>query len=136
MYTSAGVGGLALNLKMDGVLGKLKNLDAYPKVNEDFFTRTFSGGVITVVSSIVMLCLFLSELGELMLYINLTHQAIHHCMLIMNAMPAYKSIQQFASDQICRPVAENEHHQRAISGHLKGRNDGHQRMHQMLYSCC
>lgn len=46
---------------MDGVLSKLKNLDAYPKVNEDFFTRTFSGGVITVVSSLVMLCLFISE---------------------------------------------------------------------------
>lgn len=50
---------------MDGVLSKLKNLDAYPKVNEDFFTRTYSGGVITVVSSLVMLCLFISELSKL-----------------------------------------------------------------------
>lgn len=49
---------------MDGMLSKLKNLDAYPKVNEDFFTRTYSGGVITVVSSLVMLCLFISELSE------------------------------------------------------------------------
>ncbi len=49
---------------MDGVLNKLKTLDAYPKVNEDFFTRTFSGGVITVVSSLVMLCLFISELSK------------------------------------------------------------------------
>ena len=49
---------------MDGVLSKLKNLDAYPKVNEDFFSRTSSGGVITVVSSLVMLGLFFSELGE------------------------------------------------------------------------
>ena len=64
---------------MDGVLGKLKNLDAYPKVNEDFFTRTFSGGVITVVSSIVMLCLFLSELGELMLYGQLAGLFIIAC---------------------------------------------------------
>ncbi|KAL3144177.1 hypothetical protein ABBQ32_003961 [Trebouxia sp. C0010 RCD-2024] len=48
---------------MDGVLSKLKSLDAYPKVNEDFFTRTYSGGVITVVSSLVMLCLFISELS-------------------------------------------------------------------------
>ena len=49
---------------MDGMLNKLKNLDAYPKVNEDFFTRTYSGGVITVVSSLVMLCLFISELSK------------------------------------------------------------------------
>lgn len=50
-------------LATDGMLNKLKNLDAYPKVNEDFFTRTYSGGVITVVSSLVMLCLFISELS-------------------------------------------------------------------------
>ncbi len=47
---------------MSGVLGKLKNLDAYPKVNEDFFTKTLSGGLITIVSSVIMVLLFLSEL--------------------------------------------------------------------------
>ncbi len=31
------------------------------KVNEDFFTRTLSGGVITIVSSIFMMILFISE---------------------------------------------------------------------------
>ena len=46
---------------MDGVLSRLKNLDAYPKVNEDFFQRTLSGGIITIASSILMLCLFISE---------------------------------------------------------------------------
>ena len=46
------------------MLSKLKTLDAYPKVNEDFFTRTYSGGVITVVSSLIMLCLFISELSK------------------------------------------------------------------------
>ncbi|KAJ4972320.1 hypothetical protein NE237_005419 [Protea cynaroides] len=44
------------------ILSKLRNLDAYPKINEDFYSRTLSGGVITLVSSIVMLILFLSEL--------------------------------------------------------------------------
>ncbi|KAJ8466362.1 hypothetical protein OPV22_028914 [Ensete ventricosum] len=43
------------------ILNKLKNLDAYPKINEDFYSRTFSGGVITVVSSIIILLLFISE---------------------------------------------------------------------------
>ncbi|KAG9451546.1 hypothetical protein H6P81_011511 [Aristolochia fimbriata] len=47
---------------MDGVFKKLRTLDAYPKINEDFYSRTLSGGVITVTSSIVMLLLFLSEL--------------------------------------------------------------------------
>ena len=50
---------------MEGFVSKLKNLDAYPKVNEDFFQRTLSGGIITIGSSIIMLCLFLSELSEL-----------------------------------------------------------------------
>ncbi|KAK3423654.1 endoplasmic reticulum-Golgi intermediate compartment protein 3 [Eucalyptus grandis] len=47
---------------MDGVFGKLRNLDAYPKINEDFYSRTLSGGVITLVSSVVMALLFISEL--------------------------------------------------------------------------
>ena len=46
------------------MLSKLKNLDAYPKVNEDFFQRTLSGGIITIASSILMLCLFISEFSE------------------------------------------------------------------------
>lgn len=48
-----------------GFLGKLKALDAYPKINEDFFTKTMSGGIITIVSSVVMVLLFLSELRKL-----------------------------------------------------------------------
>ena len=48
---------------MDGFLNKLKSLDAYPKVNEDFFQRTLSGGVITIASSLIMVALFLSELS-------------------------------------------------------------------------
>lgn len=47
---------------MDGLFGKLRNLDAYPKVNEDFYSRTLSGGIITIVSSIIMFLLFVSEL--------------------------------------------------------------------------
>ena len=47
-----------------GLLGKLRVLDAYPKINEDFFTKTLSGGIITIVSSVVMVLLFLSELRE------------------------------------------------------------------------
>ncbi|XP_077241504.1 uncharacterized protein LOC143882013 [Tasmannia lanceolata] len=43
------------------IFNKLRNLDAYPKVNEDFYSRTLSGGIITLVSSIVMLFLFFSE---------------------------------------------------------------------------
>ncbi|XP_073010887.1 uncharacterized protein [Typha latifolia] len=47
---------------MDGLFGKLRNLDAYPKINEDFYSRTLSGGIITIASSIVMFLLFISEL--------------------------------------------------------------------------
>ncbi|KAJ4765287.1 Endoplasmic reticulum-Golgi intermediate compartment protein 3 [Rhynchospora pubera] len=45
-----------------GVLGKLRRLDVYPKINEDFYRRTLSGGIITLASSVIMLLLFLSEL--------------------------------------------------------------------------
>jgi len=43
-------------------MSKLRNLDAYPKINEDFYSRTLSGGVITLASSVVMFLLFFSEL--------------------------------------------------------------------------
>ena len=47
-----------------GVLGALRSLDAFPKVNEDFFQKTMSGGIITVVAYAFMLLLFLSETRE------------------------------------------------------------------------
>jgi Endoplasmic Reticulum-Golgi Intermediate Compartment (ERGIC) len=47
-----------------GFLNKLKNLDAYPKINEDFYKRTLSGGIITAVSGLVILLLFFSETSE------------------------------------------------------------------------
>uniref|UniRef100_A0A2P2K281 Endoplasmic reticulum vesicle transporter N-terminal domain-containing protein n=1 Tax=Rhizophora mucronata TaxID=61149 RepID=A0A2P2K281_RHIMU len=46
---------------MEGLIQKLKNLDAYPKINEDFFSRTLSGGLVTLFSSLVMLFLLFSE---------------------------------------------------------------------------
>ncbi|GMH16384.1 hypothetical protein Nepgr_018225 [Nepenthes gracilis] len=46
---------------MEKIFQKLRNLDAYPKVNEDFYKRTLSGGVITIASSLLMLLLFLAE---------------------------------------------------------------------------
>ncbi len=46
------------------MFNKLRQLDAYPKVNEDFYSRTLSGGVITIVSSIFMAILFITELSE------------------------------------------------------------------------
>lgn len=55
------------------ILNKIKVLDAYPKVNEDFFTKTMSGGIITIVSSVVMILLFLSEL-RLYLITNTHHE--------------------------------------------------------------
>ncbi|XP_048424721.1 endoplasmic reticulum-Golgi intermediate compartment protein 3-like isoform X2 [Pyrus x bretschneideri] len=45
-----------------GILEKLRSLDAYPKINDDFFSRTLSGGIITLASSLLMLFLFFSEL--------------------------------------------------------------------------
>lgn len=49
------------------ILNKVRNLDAYPKISEDFYNRTLSGGLITIVSTIVMIFLFISEI-RLFLY--------------------------------------------------------------------
>ena len=56
---------------MDNIMSKLRSLDAYPKINEDFYSRTLSGGLITLVSSIVMLLLFFSELRKIPLSLSL-----------------------------------------------------------------
>ena len=45
----------------DSFLHALQRFDAFPKVNEDFFQRTLSGGLITLVASLVMAALFVSE---------------------------------------------------------------------------
>lgn len=44
------------------LLKRLRQLDAYPKVNEDFYSRTMAGGVLTIASSVVMAVLFITEL--------------------------------------------------------------------------
>lgn len=49
---------------MDKVMDRVRKLDAYPKINEDFYKRTVSGGLITLVSSTFMLLLFLSEFSK------------------------------------------------------------------------
>lgn len=49
---------------MDKVMDRVRKLDAYPKINEDFYKRTVSGGLITLVSSTFMLVLFLSEFSK------------------------------------------------------------------------
>lgn len=58
-------------LKMDNLMTRIRSLDAYPKINEDFYSRTLSGGVITLASSIVMLLLFVSELSLYLSYLYL-----------------------------------------------------------------
>ena len=49
---------------MDAFLQRLKRLDAYPKVNEDFYKWTLFGGIVTLVAAVVMLLLFISETSK------------------------------------------------------------------------
>uniref|UniRef100_A0A7S0RFI5 Endoplasmic reticulum vesicle transporter C-terminal domain-containing protein n=1 Tax=Chlamydomonas leiostraca TaxID=1034604 RepID=A0A7S0RFI5_9CHLO len=67
MSSLAGSGG--------GLLSKLAKLDAYPKLNEDFSTKTMSGGVITIASSVVMLLLFISEV-RIFTALQTTHELV------------------------------------------------------------
>lgn len=58
-----------------GLWAQISTLDAFPKINEDFFKKTSSGGIITIVASILMAVLFLSEL-RLYLATQTTHELI------------------------------------------------------------
>jgi hypothetical protein len=93
---------------------KLKALDAYPKVNEDFFTRTLSGGIITLVSSVIMLLLFISELRE---WHARTSTATRR-----RAAPPQRRRRRRR-----RAILGREHGARAVGGHLAGRDHQHQR---------
>ncbi|XP_074099706.1 endoplasmic reticulum-Golgi intermediate compartment protein 3 [Cotesia typhae] len=42
----------------------LRKFDAYPKTLEDFRVKTFSGAIVTIISSIIMVMLFISELRD------------------------------------------------------------------------
>ena len=47
-----------------GAFSALRALDMFPKVQEDFFQKTMSGGVITLAAYTIMALLFLSEFRE------------------------------------------------------------------------
>ncbi|KAL3620924.1 hypothetical protein CASFOL_035836 [Castilleja foliolosa] len=87
------------------MFNKLRNLDAYPKINEDFYSRSLSGGVITIASSIVIALLFISEFrlylhtvtesklvvdtsrgGALRIYFDVTFPAIPCTLLSVDTM--------------------------------------------------
>ncbi|XP_011501635.1 PREDICTED: endoplasmic reticulum-Golgi intermediate compartment protein 3 [Ceratosolen solmsi marchali] len=43
---------------------KLRQFDAYPKTLEDFRIKTYGGAIVTIVSSIIMMLLFFSEVND------------------------------------------------------------------------
>eukprot|EP00887_Chlorella_sp_A99_P002342 scaffold10.g2342.t1 len=66
-YQRGSGGGAGAGAGSGGLLSHLKYLDAFPKQREEaaeFFQRTTSGGVITLVSAAFMVLLFFSELRE------------------------------------------------------------------------
>jgi hypothetical protein len=51
-------GFLFFRMSIMQAFNRLQQLDQYPKINEDFYSRMLPGGVITIVSSILMVLLF------------------------------------------------------------------------------
>ncbi|CAG0880435.1 unnamed protein product, partial [Darwinula stevensoni] len=51
-------------MKVGEVFESLRKFDAYPKTLEDFRIKTFGGGAVTLVSSILMVLLFMAELND------------------------------------------------------------------------
>lgn len=61
---------------------RLRQLDAFPKINEDFYSRTLSGGVITIVSSVIMLALFITELSTYFLSLHVFNLLCYRSLLL------------------------------------------------------
>ena len=49
---------------MASSLARIRQLDAFPKVDKDFYSRSLSGGFITLISVVVMVLLFVTELSK------------------------------------------------------------------------
>lgn len=97
---------------MAELFGKLKTLDAFPKVNEDFYQRTLSGGVITVGSSLLMLALFLSEFSACPTCIK------RACASLLSKPSSTPLTLPAAPDRLFSHCADC---QRAFSGPIEGR---------------
>lgn len=57
------------------IFDHLARFDAFPKARDEaaeFFQRTAAGGIISIIAAVLMGILFLSELGELLLYVYVT----------------------------------------------------------------
>ncbi|GAB1606338.1 Hypothetical predicted protein [Argonauta hians] len=50
-------------MESSSILSRLRQYDAYPKTLEDFRVKTFGGAIVTVISSVLMFALFISELN-------------------------------------------------------------------------
>ncbi|XP_030829570.1 endoplasmic reticulum-Golgi intermediate compartment protein 3 [Strongylocentrotus purpuratus] len=50
-------------MAIQDVWNRLREFDAYPKTLEDFRVKTFGGAAVTIISSIIMITLFISELN-------------------------------------------------------------------------
>ncbi|KAJ8625724.1 hypothetical protein MRB53_034254 [Persea americana] len=72
----------------------LRKLDSYPKINKDFYSRTISGGIITLVTAILMFILFISELRLYLLAVTETKLVVDTSRgetLRINSATAYKN---------------------------------------------
>eukprot|EP00744_Colponema_vietnamica_P020097 GILI01028528.1.p1 GENE.GILI01028528.1~~GILI01028528.1.p1 ORF type:complete len:386 (-),score=78.63 GILI01028528.1:38-1195(-) len=86
-------------------LQRIKEFDVYPKVEEDYRVRTLSGGAVSIVSGIIIILLFLSELNsyltgdrvehvvvdvsrgqKLRINFNITFPSIHCGEVVLDAM--------------------------------------------------
>ena len=57
------------------IMVSLKDFDFFPKTLEDYRVRTYAGAAVSVISIIIMVCLFISELS---LYYNTTVRTHTH----------------------------------------------------------
>jgi hypothetical protein len=71
-----GAGGALSGSGQPSTLAKLKQFDVYSKVHDDYRVKTQSGGVISVISMIIMTGLFTSELSDYM-----TTEVVDHIMV-------------------------------------------------------
>jgi Endoplasmic Reticulum-Golgi Intermediate Compartment (ERGIC) len=98
---------------------KLRKLDAFGKVNQDFALRTLSGGVITVLSSLIMAILFFSELREC--------HCIRHVLLQSYLHQACQHPPTRPMHATCRTILDCADGKPLVGGHFQRREASNQR---------
>lgn len=103
-----------------GAFSALRALDMFPKVQEDFFQKTTSGGVITLAAYTIMALLFLSEFRESVFW----RAAAAALLRAAAAAAARSSAREGVGSQACTPHTNQLTHKTSKQRCCRQKNPG------------